>query len=472
MSAIAVLHGWSDTSASFKGLREFLVANGHQASDIHLADYWSMRDDVRIADVARRMDTVIAGMIADKTLTEPFDMIVHSTGGLVAREWIVGRMERGEPVPVKRLIMLAPANFGSSLARLGKSMLGRVIKGWGSWFEIGQEMLNGLELASQYQWDLARRDLLDATGGQAAGPYGPGKTLPFVITGTKPYTEALRQVVNEPGADGTVRVPAANMNVSGYTIDFTHSAGPDTEMTAKPWTWRAGPGVEIPFAVLPDRDHTTITQPASSSGADGETSGRLAALILQALDCTDAGYAAVAASWKSVSDATGALGAGGAVPAFPDVEAEYFHQHMQFITRAIDNAGDPVRDYFVEFFSSAPNSIKDTVAFQGKVLRDCAKNSIDESFLCFYIDRELLLSQFYKAVQAKYTELRVSISAAAPGGNVRYFEKHNSAGYLTIHYADGPTREAMPIDRRLRRNATHLVEMRLPRNLDKEGFHF
>jgi len=52
------------------------------------ADYISKDDDVRVEDVAKRMGEVIDGMIASGDLDKSFDMIVHSTGGLVARAWL------------------------------------------------------------------------------------------------------------------------------------------------------------------------------------------------------------------------------------------------------------------------------------------------------------------------------------------------------------------------------------------------
>ncbi len=60
--------------------------------------------------------------------------------------------------------MLAPANFGSALAHKGRSMLGRVFKGWKTGFETGEEMLYALELASPFQWDLAQADLFVPEG--------------------------------------------------------------------------------------------------------------------------------------------------------------------------------------------------------------------------------------------------------------------------------------------------------------------
>src|SRR6185295_18952409 len=152
------------------------------------------------------------------------DMIVHSTGGLVARQWLSVYYPSGRNCPVRRMIMLAPANFGSKLAAVGQSMLGRVVKGWNNWFHTGKQMLRSLELASPYQWNLVQRDLLSPIEAEATvSPYGDSKVWPFVIVGTHPYASKLRAILNESGADGTVRASAANLNVRGTTIDFAAS---------------------------------------------------------------------------------------------------------------------------------------------------------------------------------------------------------------------------------------------------------
>ena len=126
---VLIVHGWSDTSDSFHALARFLGEHGFDARTLWLGDYISMEDDVRVQDVAIRMAEVIDERIARGDLQPGFDMIVHSTGGLVARAWLTSRYHsEAERCPVKRLLMLAPANYGSKLAAVGKSMLGVTIQ--------------------------------------------------------------------------------------------------------------------------------------------------------------------------------------------------------------------------------------------------------------------------------------------------------------------------------------------------------
>jgi hypothetical protein len=60
---------------------------------------------------------------------------------------------------LKHLVALAPATFGSPLARQGRSWLGAVFKGshhlGPDFLAAGDAILDGLALASPYTWDLA-----------------------------------------------------------------------------------------------------------------------------------------------------------------------------------------------------------------------------------------------------------------------------------------------------------------------------
>ena len=64
MRQVVVLHGWSDNSESFKPLITYLKRNGFNVTSLFLGDYTSLRDDVRIEDVAKRMEEVIREKMA------------------------------------------------------------------------------------------------------------------------------------------------------------------------------------------------------------------------------------------------------------------------------------------------------------------------------------------------------------------------------------------------------------------------
>jgi hypothetical protein len=464
---VLIVHGWSDSSKSFQDLNDFLVAHGYDTKQIWLTDYISMEDDVRIGDVVKRMQAVIDAALTSRQMTAPFDMIVHSTGALVARDWLSRYYADGANAPVKRLLMLAPANFGSRLASLGKSMLGRVVKGWNNWFQTGTEMLNALELASSYQWELARRDLLDASG-TGSGPYGLEKVWPFVIVGTRGFSDMLREMVNENGSDGTVRAAAANLNAIGLTIDFaTNPADP------RVIPWHARSGARFPFAVLPDRNHASIHEPAEASGAADELSDRLGTLILNALRCdTGAAYSKIEADWDDISEATADLsrdvdGDDNVLRGFKvdPPKGQALHQYMQIVVRVRDDQGYPVDDYFLEFFSPDQAGSADAVYFHQKVLDDVHVNGVDASRRCLFVDRTDLMFGFYPMLtDPAKRQVAVSISAAEIGPSVRYFDstRVGAKGSLVVH-READDRATTVGAACLRRNTTHLVEIVIPR---------
>jgi pimeloyl-ACP methyl ester carboxylesterase len=473
---IAIIHGWSDDSKSFRKLRDFLIANGFDVTQVFLTDYISMDDDVRVEDVAKRMEGVLRAEVDAGRLAKNFDLIVHSTGGLVAREWVTRFYPDGSGCPAKRIVMLAPANFGSALAALGKSMIGRIAKGWNNWLQTGTEMLRGLELASPYQWGLACRDILDPSpGGRGAGPYGADKVWPFVIVGSRGYPKGLRQIVNENGSDGTVRAAAANLNAVGMTIDFASS--PDSP-EVRIWHRRSG-DFKVPFAVLPDRDHSTIVRPEAETGSQPAISSRLGQMILAALSCgTPARYAEIQAEWAQLSEETAGLARNEQVraAAFDHGDApgaEELHQYFQIVTRVRDDHGQPVSDYFLEFFAPRASGDRDAIYFQKEVLEDVHVNKVMPSLRCLYADRNDLLESYYPLIsQPEKREVAVSISAAELGRNVRYFDKTKvgARGNLIVHRENQEGREALAA--RLFRNTTHLVEIVIPRQPIDKVFRF
>lgn len=464
---VLIIHGWSDTSKSFRALAGFLEGHNYQATELWLGDYISMDDDVRVADVGKRMGQVIDNLIGQGGLPESFDVIVHSTGGLVAREWLTAHYRgRAQDCPMKRLIMLAPANYGSKLAATGKSMLGRVVKGYNNWFQTGQAMLNDLELGSPYQWELAQRDILIAPGDDNRDRYyGPDRVWPFVIVGTHPYTSLLRQIVNENGADGTVRVCAANLNAQGVTIDF-RQIDPGEAVTL--WGSRLD-GFSIPLAVLPTRTHGSIVDPErvdrdnqEEIAESPEDKAQLGQFVLAALACADFNqYQQIQAQWQDYSEETAARRASSSHP-------EYYHQYMQANFDVSDDSGQLVSDYFLEFFS---NTVKRNdnanVYLHQSVIEDVKTNSQNPACRNIYFDRTDLVEGYYPMVPgAGDPVLYLSLSAASPGKNISYFanQKTGAAMEIAIHF------QSDTASRWLKRNSTHFVRIILPRQPSEKVF--
>ncbi len=491
---VAILHGWSDNSESFKPLAKFLKRNGYSTVPIFLGDYISLRDDVKIDDVAKRMEEVVRGKMARPAgsrdrLNGTFDLIVHSTGGLVARRWI-SMHYRERSCPVRNLVMLAPANFGSKLAHKGRSMLGRVFKGWRTGLETGEEMLFALELSSPFQWELAQSDLFAPEGSAAAGApvfYAADRVRPFVIVGTHPYTELTAKLTNENGSDGTVRVAAANLNAYGMTVDFSGDPNRLIDPKVTHWRKRGGDQHLFPLAVLPDRTHGNIVEPDDLGLSKvAQVQAQLGELILQALKTNTAQqYDKAVEDWRAVSLKTRTY-AGDSDDAQRHRDAtfksrktpqEYFHEYYQIFVRAEDEFGVEIPDYFLSFmptpkrgwFSLGSNLLKASVFFHDEVLEDTHVYRQANSHRCFYLDRFDIMRKggFYDQLTANQAkELSFTVTAADPGDRIAYFSRAKALkrGLVKLH------QESPPESRWLKRHSTHFVRVVVPRAADPKIF--
>ena len=121
-------------------------------------------------------------------------------------------------------IGLAPATFGSPVARMGRSWLGAIVKGnkeeGPDFLEAGDKVLDALELASPFTWKLAHEDLFCTPEF-----YGPDRSTPyvFIFCGTEMYG-GFRRFVNSPGTDGTVRIAGCALNARKFDIDLSRTA--------------------------------------------------------------------------------------------------------------------------------------------------------------------------------------------------------------------------------------------------------
>lgn len=215
------VHGWSVTHTDTYGrLPEALVAAAGaynldlSIQHINLGRYISFHDEVTLDDIARALDQALRELPGNQQAVQPFSCITHSTGGPVVRHWVnqyYGPTHLAQ-LPLRHLVMLAPANHGSALAVLGKERVGR-IKAWFSGVEPGQRVLDWLSLGSEGQWKL-NEDYLDYH-------YADDNFFPFVLTGQgidNQFYDFLNSYLVEPGSDGVVRVAGANMNYRHFTI--------------------------------------------------------------------------------------------------------------------------------------------------------------------------------------------------------------------------------------------------------------
>jgi hypothetical protein len=319
---VVLIHGYSDDAQAFKSWERILEQRGYDVALVRACSYRSLTNEVTIKDIAEGFDRALrtqAGLNAD----EPFDAIVHSTGMLVIRAWLTayeGRRDR-----LKHLIGLAPATFGSPLAHKGRSWLGALFKGnrhvGPDFMEAGDRVLDGLELASRFSWDLAHLDLLgDETF------YGPTRRTPFVFIfcGNESYG-GLRQLVDEPGTDGTVRWAACPLNTRKIMLDLTQDpavTGARKRVSVADWK-----NVDIPLVPIEGKNHGTIL---------ADPGDELADLVEEALNVSSA---AEFSAW--IADATARTAR----------TLKSMEEWQQFVVRVLDERGDPVPDYNIQLFT-------------------------------------------------------------------------------------------------------------------------
>ena len=232
MPALLVIfvHGWSVTNTDTYGeLPARLIAesarSGGPALDvqhIYLGQYVSFRDEVRIADICRAFDAALGAVLKDAGANRRFVCITHSTGGPVVRDWFDRIYVQGKRIgecPMSHLIMLAPANFGSALAQLGKTRLA-AIKAWFDGVEPGQGVLDWLELGSPEACSLNLRWIDDYPKLKLIE--GANPLFQFVLRGDtidRKLYDFVNPYTGEIGSDGVVRLAAANLNATHIVLE-------------------------------------------------------------------------------------------------------------------------------------------------------------------------------------------------------------------------------------------------------------
>ena len=221
---VVFVHGWSVQHTNpYRELPRRLAAELQlDVRHILLGRYISFRDEVRLQDVSRAFARALEQELGQEIASgRRFACITHSTGGPVVRDWW-NRFyrESSQPghCPMSHLIMLAPANFGSALAQLGKSPGARLKTAIFDWVPPGTGILDWLELGSSKSWDLNRKWIFDNRNGTEDDP----PVFPFVLAGQsidRQLYDNLNSYTDKSGSDGVVRTAAANLNAAYFRLE-------------------------------------------------------------------------------------------------------------------------------------------------------------------------------------------------------------------------------------------------------------
>lgn len=398
---LVIIHGWSDNYTSFVNLGKALSKPapegiGADVKHIYLGDYLSLDDQITFDDLVEALHK--AWVFAEQlpTLRRSVDVVVHSTGALVIRHWLCKHFTP-QTAPIHHLLMLAPANFGSPLAHSGRSVIGRVIKGWKGerLFETGTEILKGLELASPYTCNLCFQDLFTEHSF-----YGPDAILCTVLIGNSGFS-GISSIANRPGSDGTVRLSTANLNAKSLYLDFTESNGnvvPKGLVESRPTA----------FGILDQEDHSSITFKGRGAKKQRSWDTICRALTLDAHEYED---------WiKELSSSTEVI-----VLSAEKRRSDHYHQYANLVVKLEDNLGNPVTDYVLEFYINDDVGARNrglTQRVNEEVVKSVHTNKENAAYRSFLIDVTILQKLYLKSTDS----LNISICAKPElaAGNVGY----------------------------------------------------
>lgn len=376
---VLLIHGYSADWKAFLPWKKALSDAGIASETISVGNYVTLNNEVTIKDLGEAFDRALRLSDLAKGLPEDawtFDAVVHSTGMLVVRQWLTSDPYPREDVHsrikrLKHLVGLAPATFGSPQAKKGRSWLGALVKGnrtWGPDFlNAGDMVLDGLELASKFTWDLAHKDMLTQTP-----LYDRGAGTPYVAVfiGNVPYS-GISAAANSPGCDGTVRWAGCALDTRKVTLDFRRHAQLDPADSTKrvvisDWSSER---LSAPLVAVDGQNHGTII---------AEPKPEVVSLVhdffgvkdATAYDAWEARALDFGAPSKAKMDKSDGVtnGAG----------------WQQLWIHMVDDHGDGVTDYNIQVFygddlAESDNPEKESV----KVIADTY--SSDNSYRCFYI---------------------------------------------------------------------------------------
>ncbi len=361
---IALIHGYSDHGASFETWAGKLRARGYDAKQINICNYISLNNEITIPDLGEGLNRALQDVgWADAE----FDAIVHSTGMLVIRAYLANDAQR--PQNLKHLVGLAPATWGSPLASLGRSFIGTLFRGnkqlGPDFLAAGDLILEGLELGSEFTWDLAHRDLF---GDKPIFTDSPNSPYAAVFIGNTPYT-GIRELLTQPATDGTVRWAGCGLNTRKYVVDLRRGVPDEQRMMVQDW---AAGRQRIPMFAVDGRNHGSILADPADDLAD---------MVVKFLSVSSAGdleqWTAAAKTWSDPALQKMKMDKGVAIDGW-----------QQFVFHLIDEYRNPVPDYVVDLFTQDPTGLEGDeleAATMTEFDLDVHAYGPDKSYRCFHV---------------------------------------------------------------------------------------
>ena len=413
---LLIIHGYSDGSTSFTGLGDFLIANNLYTRDrVFYLDYSSMDDEATFRDFADKLDNDHRTRLKG----ERIDVACHSTGSLVVRAWLALHAQRSlrrrveVACPVDRLLCFAPANFGSDLAGLGQSFLGKFRTTFFNrnshpedFLESGKAVLQGLEPASPFQWELSSYDLHDKF--TYFSPVRPPhqRCYPFVLAAGEAYSGVEAKLIKQRamlGTDGTVRIAGTSLNTRGCSLDFRD------DKPVLVW-WDRTKYDDIPFAVFAGFNHGSIIDPKHEGFETPHGPGTIAVEALRTTKDLES-YQQLATRFAAVCDEN-----------YKQMPRERQDPFQQFFFRVRDDVDQIVEDYYIDFHvvhrdGHAHEEL--TLMFDRDFETQVYRHSAMPSHRVFMLNCGRL-REFHRRLKEEDAMLMIEISGASPLPDVRY----------------------------------------------------
>jgi alpha-beta hydrolase superfamily lysophospholipase len=319
---VLFIHGYSETSlGAYFDFPKILNDAGIGVQQIALSAFNSLDDAVTIDDLAAALADHVLDLEKTGWNLSKSGVVCHSTGALVARRWIMNRANQpGASIP-SHLITMAGANHGSTLAQMGKSVLGYIQKIiQNRIMSLGARVLTDLDYGSDFLMRLNDEWLTAINDGTLKDLYS--FSMGGDIIGNDPAMELLWQT-RESGCDNTVRISGANLNYRILCADpdagtITHAQAPST----------------VPHLILPGYSHF-----GPDTGILGNVHAATdppAAAVLEALAVQSAAdYTALATKWSTDTQAW--------TMAHPD------KANATLLFALSDRGGRPIEDCFIGF---------------------------------------------------------------------------------------------------------------------------
>jgi hypothetical protein len=487
---VIFVHGWSvrktDTYGEFP---DRLQAEAEQRGDldidvrhIWLGKYISFRDEVRVEDISRAFEAALRREVGTELRSgRRFAAITHSTGGPVVRDWWhrhYVEAGRSAECPMSHLIMLAPANFGSTLAQLGKGTAGR-LKSWFEGVEPGAGVLDWLELGSPEAWELNEAWIRSRPSWKT-----DPAVYPFVLTGQsidRSLYDHVNSYTGESGSDGVVRVAAANLNAA-----YARLVQVPPELDAKGRNWIA-PKLEVDVkriaprtacAVLPGRAHSGKTMGILRSVRTSGEHPTVAAVIRCLRVASSDDYETVRDEFDALTARTQTDERVEIARRFLLPDSHFVHdRYTQMIMRLTDSSGFALGDF--DFLLTAGDNNSPDLLPQGFFV-DRQRNRRHRGTVTYYLNHDVMQGspavtddrgRILREASSGAQKLGFRVQPRPEGGFVHYLSADFSASAQALREFVRPNATLLLdvcLQRVVRQGAFTLTTDRKPSDFTKE----